>query len=147
MTFQLELDLQEDCGAILRRRQIVEKEKFGDINYNFILAGDDLLIEGRSFEINFSSMTGLRILFLGNFTETPPPKSLMKRFEELFQYAIELEKLDSNFLLYGERQLDTKTPTTPGRALHELLQQEPFDKHFNFNVTEPEKCRFGCGYP
>jgi hypothetical protein len=72
---------------------------------------------------------------LGNFTDTPPKQSSMKVFEALLQYAIDLGKLDANFKLYGERQLDTKVPNSPGDALYELLQKPPFDEHFDFEVA------------
>jgi hypothetical protein len=129
----------------LRQRQIIEKKKFGDINCHFILAGDNLLIEGRSFDFSSKASDGFKVLFLGNFTETPPPKSLMEVLKSLLHYAIDLGKLDANFKLYGERQLDTKAPSSPGDALYELLQKPPLDEHFDFNVTEPEKCWFACG--
>ena len=94
--------------------------------------------------MSYSALTGLKILFLGNFTESAPPQLLMKKFEVFLQYAIDLEKIETNFLLYGERQINLKTPLNPGDALFKTLKQPPFDKHFDFNITEPEPCSYFC---
>lgn len=102
------------------------------------------MFEGRGFELSHAAMTGLQILFLGNFTESAPPQLLMKKFEDFLQYANDLEKFESNFLLYGERQKNRETPLNPGDALFKALQQPPFDKHFDFNTTGPEQCSYFC---
>jgi hypothetical protein len=131
------------CGSILRERQISDKLKYGDIKHNFIFAGDDFIFEGRSFDLNYQTRTGIQILFLGNFTDVEPQQSLINKLSIFLQFAIDLEKLSDKFLLYGERQI-VKT-TSPGDKLYEILQKHPFDKHFDFNITKPAPCVIGCG--
>lgn len=83
------------------------------------------------------------ILFIGNFTEIQPPQKLMQVFETFLQFAIDLGKLHPDYKLYGDRQMQENT-SSPGHNLFEALKRPPFDKHFDFNITEPEPCTFAC---
>lgn len=85
---------------------------------------------------------GLVILFLGDFKNAPPPTTLLHRLDAFLQYAIDLGKLTADYELYGERQL--RSTTSPGDELFRILQNPPFDRHFNFNVTEPDCSYFRC---
>lgn len=71
-----------------------------------------------------------------------PPQSLIKAFENWLKFAVNVGKLTEDYNLYGQRQLIETD--SPGDKLYEVLQNPPFDAHFDFNVTTPEPCTFGC---
>lgn len=81
------------------------------------------------------SLDELQISFLGDFMEFTPPQTLIETLETFLNYATDLGKLEKDFKLYGERQVQRNT-TSPGDKLYEILQQPPFDTHFDFNITE-----------
>lgn len=91
----------------------------------------------------FSASFALDILFVGNFMDEEPPQSLLKAFEDLIRFAVSVGKLSEDFKLYGQRQLIRNTES-PGDKLYEVLQNPPFDAHFDFNVTTPKPCEIGC---
>lgn len=127
----------------MRNLQNVEKKRYGDIRFNFILAHERFLFEGSGFDRG-QSLNGLKILFMGNFTQKAPPSTLMRVFKSLLDYAVDLGKLIKNYKLYSERQQNLRTPSVPGDELHAILQKAPFEKHFDFNVTRPEPCIIAC---
>jgi len=92
---------------------------------------------------DLSDASSLSILFLGNYTELSPPQSLLEKLSEFLQYAVDLGKLTEDYLLYGERQFDYTT--SPGDKLYEVLQQAPFDLHFDTNKATEGPCTIGCG--
>lgn len=130
---------------MIREIQIDHKVKYDDIQHNFIFAGDDFIFRGQSFD--FSTGSGLNILFLGNFTDISPPQSLLDKLQAFLQFAVDIGKLNKCYHLYGERQVN-ETSTSPGDKLFAALQIPPLNKHFKTNFTADNLCEFGCGlYP
>lgn len=70
----------------------------------------------------------IRILFIGEFTDVSPPQALIKKLQAFLQYAVDLGKLNPDYDLYGERQLEMTT--SPGDKLYDILQNPPFEQHF-----------------
>lgn len=83
-------------------------------------------------------------MFIGDFMNASPPQSLMNQLETFLNYSVDLGKLAPNYDILGEKQVEFTT--SPGDKLYETLQKPPFDLHFNFNVSEAEKCSGLCGY-
>lgn len=132
--------------------QVTDKPVYGDIKPNFILAGEDLIFEGRSFDMSDSPRAyikkiqneiryiyiiviggELQILFLGDYMKSAPPKKLITMLESLLSYSLSLVKLQKKFKLYGERQIINTT--SPGDKLYAILQMQPFAQYFDFNTS------------
>lgn len=67
----------------------------------------------------------------------------MRALEDFLKFAVNIGKLSEDYKLYGQRQLIEHTES-PGDKLYEVLQNPPFDAHFDFNVTTPKPCVIGC---
>lgn len=144
---------QQACSAILQEIQAKDMETRIDINYNFILGGEDMIFQGSSFDLNagckFSELCihilvifhqtttvadGLKVLFIGNYTTEAPPQTLLATFHNFLQFAVDAGKLSENYRLYGERQFLGNSKKRD--KLDEALEKPPFDVHFDPETAE-----------
>ena len=97
-----------------------------DIMYNFLVDGDGAVYVGRGWDIQGAharlyNKKSISIAFIGTFSKITSPKCQLCAAQRLIEEGVKLNKITSNYSLYGQLQL---TPTlSPGRALYEIIKK------------------------
>nr|CAM92107.1 hypothetical protein [Eristalis tenax] len=118
------------CQQLIRNIQSDHKNrrKFDDIGYNFIVAGDGKVYEGRGFgrlgsrAPNYNSKS-IGIVFLGNFEKQLPSSTMLNNAKDLIAQAVSGGHLKSDYILLGHRQ--TKATLCPGTKLFNEIKTWP----------------------
>ncbi|XP_072180849.1 peptidoglycan-recognition protein SC2-like [Diadema setosum] len=137
----------QDCSKLMRSIQNFHMDDRGwnDIAYSFLVGEDGRVYEGRGWDTvgahapwyNFRS---IGISIMGNFTAKLPNKKAISAVQSLISCAIDKNKLNANYTLYGHRQA-TPDRTCPGEALFKEMQSWPHwqaGDHFPPTKTEKE---------
>ncbi|XP_072180851.1 peptidoglycan recognition protein 1-like [Diadema setosum] len=121
----------DDCCKMMREIQDLHMDDRGwdDIAYSFLVGEDGRVYEGRGWDTvgshapwyNFRS---IGISIMGNYTAKLPNKQAISAFQSIVSCAIENNKLNANYTLYGHRQA-TPLRTCPGEALFEAMWSWP----------------------
>lgn len=106
----------------------MESRGWDDIGYNFLVGGDGSVYIGRGWDNQGAhtknhNANSICIAFLGTFNDNVPPNQQLRAAQLMIEEGVELKKLDSNYKLYGHRQL-TSTDS-PGNALYEIIKTWP----------------------
>ncbi|XP_055847689.1 peptidoglycan-recognition protein SB1 isoform X1 [Episyrphus balteatus] len=118
------------CQQLIRNIQSDHKGRrgFSDIGYNFIVAGDGKVYEGRGFGNQGSHAPryndkSIGIVFLGNFENQVPSSTMLNNAKELIAQAVAGGHVKSDYILWGHRQ--TKATACPGTALFNEIKTWP----------------------
>ncbi|XP_052872614.1 peptidoglycan-recognition protein LC-like isoform X5 [Anopheles cruzii] len=122
------------CIAIVKFVQElhIEKNKFDDIGYNFLIGGDGKVYEGRGWNkvgahLKDYNTISEGIAFIGNYeTIDHPTDAQMNQLSQLIKNGTDEGKLVVDYKLYGASQL--KATLSPGKFLMEKLKLLP---HFS----------------
>ncbi|KAH8378654.1 hypothetical protein KR009_000483 [Drosophila setifemur] len=120
----------EQCKRMIKNIQSDHKGRrnFSDIGYNFIVAGDGKVYEGRGFGLqgshapNYNSKS-IGIVFIGNFQSSAPSAQMLQNAKDLIEMAKQRGALKENYTLLGHRQ--TKATSCPGDALFNQIKTWP----------------------
>ncbi|XP_040903069.1 peptidoglycan recognition protein 5 [Toxotes jaculatrix] len=115
----------KDHMVSIQRVHMTERG-FDDIGYNFLVAGDGTVFEGRGWGVVGAHTKGnnhdsLGIAFMGNFNNDTPSKEAILSVKQLLQSGVCQGFLHKEFSLFGHRDLgDTECP---GEKLYAALPQ------------------------
>uniref|UniRef100_A0A3Q0T324 Peptidoglycan recognition protein 5 n=1 Tax=Amphilophus citrinellus TaxID=61819 RepID=A0A3Q0T324_AMPCI len=112
------------CLVSIQRYHMKDR-KFDDIGYNFLVAGDGTVFEGRGWGVvgahtKDHNSDSLGIAFMGNFSNTPSKKAIVA-VKQLLQSGVSAGFLQPGFALYGHRDLGNTE--CPGEKLYAALPQ------------------------
>ncbi|XP_039229756.1 peptidoglycan-recognition protein SB1 [Drosophila yakuba] len=120
----------EQCKRMIKNIQSDHKGRrsFSDIGYNFIVAGDGKVYEGRGFGLQGShapnyNRKSIGIVFIGNFERNAPSAQMLQNAKDLIELAKQRGHLKDNYTLLGHRQ--TKATSCPGDALFNEIKTWP----------------------
>ncbi|XP_023180088.1 peptidoglycan-recognition protein SB1 [Drosophila hydei] len=120
----------QQCQRMIKAIQSDHKgrRKFSDIGYNFIVAGDGKVYEGRGFGLQGShapsyNRKSIGIVFIGNFENSAPSSQMLQNAKDLIELAKQGGYLRSDYTLLGHRQ--TKATACPGTALYNQIKTWP----------------------
>ncbi|XP_013114626.1 peptidoglycan-recognition protein SB1 [Stomoxys calcitrans] len=118
------------CQRLIKNIQSDHKGRrnFSDIGYNFIIAGDGNVYEGRGWGYQGShapryNNKSIGIVFLGNFESSKPSDEMLQNAKDLIAQAVSSGYLKENYTLLGHRQ--TKATSCPGTALYNEIKTWP----------------------
>ncbi|XP_034109001.1 peptidoglycan-recognition protein SB1 [Drosophila albomicans] len=118
------------CQRLIKNIQSDHKGRrsFSDIGYNFIVAGDGNVYEGRGFGLQGShapmyNRRSIGIVFLGNFENSTPSAQMLQNAKDLIELAKQGGHLKNDYTLLGHRQ--TKATSCPGTALYNEIKTWP----------------------
>ncbi|XP_073986574.1 peptidoglycan recognition protein 3-like [Rhodnius prolixus] len=115
------------CSRLVRSLQAYAfSRQWHDIAYNFLVAGDGYIYEGRGWDKIAShsesyNAISIGIAFIGNFTRDLPPKKQITAFEILLSEGVKLGKINPNYKLFLQREI--RPTERPGAALSNLLMK------------------------
>lgn len=122
--------LQSDCTYIVQNIQNyhINDRGFTDIAYNFLVAGNGLIYEGRGWEKPGVHTPGFNnksicIAFLGKFSNVEPPEVQMNATQFLIMDGVKNQKVTADYKLFGQRQLIATE--SPGLSLYKLIRKWP----------------------
>lgn len=103
----------------------IDSRGWDDIAYNFLVGGDGSILEGRGWNKTGACVKGFNIDsicigFIGTFTDVAPTLQQLESAQQLLCTGVELNKLKTNYRLYGSRQL-TATES-PGEQLYTIIK-------------------------
>lgn len=78
----------------------------------------------------FTVSDSFNVLFIGNFSQQPPPKSLLTAFENLLLFAVDLGKLGEDYSLKADIEFGVNKD-----KLDEALRSSPFGEHFDSKLV------------
>ncbi|XP_067642465.1 peptidoglycan-recognition protein SB1 [Eurosta solidaginis] len=123
-----------DCKRMINNIQNdhIVRRRFSDIGYNFIIAGDGNIYEGRGFGVQGAhapnyNRNSIGIVFIGNFENTTPSQTMLQNAKDLIAYAVQQGYLKNDYTLLGHRQ--TKATTCPGQKLYDEIKTWPHWKN------------------
>ncbi|KAK5868367.1 hypothetical protein PBY51_009393 [Eleginops maclovinus] len=111
--------------ASIQRDHMTARE-FDDIGYNFLVAADGAVFEGRGWGAVGAHAKGnnhdsLGVAFMGNFTNESPSSEAISSVKQLLQSGVSQGFIKPQFVLIGHR--DVGDTECPGGKLHAVLQQ------------------------
>ncbi|XP_070570776.1 peptidoglycan-recognition protein SC2-like isoform X1 [Ptychodera flava] len=129
----------ENCSAVMRGIQNfhMDVRKWWDIGYTFCVGEDGRVYEGRGWNVQGAHTIGynnksIGLCILGNFVNVSPKQVALDTAQAFLKYSVEMNKLTSDYILYGHRQAKNGTEC-PGDALFKDIQKWPHwkpGKHF-----------------
>ncbi|XP_020847606.1 peptidoglycan recognition protein 3-like [Phascolarctos cinereus] len=127
-------NVTEECKIMVRDIQSyhIDRMKFCDIGYNFLVGEDGRVYEGVGWDTEGSHTygyndIGLGIAFIGLFTGTSPNAAALKVAQDLIQCAVDKGYLIPDYLLVGHS--DVVNTLSPGQALYDKIKTWPHFKH------------------
>lgn len=121
---------KSDCTYIVQNIQNyhIHNRGFTDIAYNFLVAGNGLIYEGRGWEKPGVHTPGFNnksicIAFLGKFSNVEPPEVQMNATQFLIMDGLKNQKVTADYKLFGQRQLIATE--SPGLSLYKLIRKWP----------------------
>lgn len=104
----------------------MKSHQFYDIGYNFLIGGDGQVYEGRGWDKEGAHSKGynhltLGIAFIGNYMTVEPTKQQLDALQQLIKKGIALNKISSDYEIYGHRQL--RSTLSPGDALFNIIKK------------------------
>lgn len=110
-----------------------EDHKWGDIGYNFIVGSDGYIYVGRGWEkvgvhtsgFNHHSMA---IAFIGDFRTDIPNNQMISSAIRLLDFGTKRNKLSKVYQLFGQCQLHSAFPYSPGKNVIKVIREWP---HWN----------------
>ncbi|XP_051852570.1 peptidoglycan recognition protein 3 [Antechinus flavipes] len=127
-------NVTEECKIMVQNIQSyhIDKMKFCDIGYNFLIGEDGRVYEGVGWDTEGAHTygyndIGLGIAFIGLFTETSPNEAALNVAQNLIQCAVDKGYLIPDYLLVGHS--DVVNVVSPGQALYDKIKNWPHFKH------------------
>ncbi|XP_037940326.1 peptidoglycan-recognition protein SA-like [Teleopsis dalmanni] len=117
-----------ECSELLQNMQHSQMttQKFDDIAYNFMIASDGTVYEGRGWGKSGAhtygyNAKGLGIAFIGNFIEKLPSRSALNAAKKLLSCGVKRGELDKQYQLLGATQVSATK--SPGITLYNEIQK------------------------
>lgn len=128
--------LQEECIARVQAIQHTDMESKIDIGYNFLIGGDGSVYEGRGWDIQGDhtpryNENSIAIAFIGKIDNIELRKSQSLAAQKLLQQDVKLNKLDVNYRLYIQCQLE-ETDCPIQQFLEEV---KSWGDHWNYDIA------------
>jgi len=124
---------KESCSVLIRSFQDFHMNDLGrdDIHYNFMIAGDGTIYEGRGWNraadiVEYSNDESIVISFIGDYRREQPNEKQLTAGQDLIKEGLSLHKIQRNYGLYGVRQFCDND--SPGQALFDVIKAWP---HFS----------------
>ncbi|XP_037934244.1 peptidoglycan-recognition protein SB1-like [Teleopsis dalmanni] len=124
----------QQCKTMIKNIQSDHKNRrsFSDIGYNFIIAGDGNVYEGRGYGLQGSHAPGynrnsIGIVFIGSFENTAPSAQMLQNAKDLIAQSVQQGYLKEDYTLLGHRQ--TKATACPGDKLYTEIKTWPHWKN------------------
>ncbi|XP_054457696.1 peptidoglycan recognition protein 5 [Anoplopoma fimbria] len=119
---------QKDCVSrilSIQRNHMTERG-FDDIGYNFLVAEDGTVYEGRGWGVQgahakYNNHDSLGIAFMGNFNDDTPSIEAKSSVKQLLQSGVCQGFINPKFTLIGHRDLGSTD--CPGNNLYPVLTQ------------------------
>ncbi|XP_017053055.1 peptidoglycan-recognition protein LF-like [Drosophila ficusphila] len=107
-----------------------------DIGWNFLVGGDGNIYEGRGWDVRPKPLKGyeavsISIAFIGLFEGVEPSTRQVDAAKQLLKDGVHLQKLDSDYFIYAERQFEFRCGWCADRKLYEMIKQWP---HWSDNL-------------
>uniref|UniRef100_A0A905AUS7 Peptidoglycan-recognition protein n=1 Tax=Glossina morsitans morsitans TaxID=37546 RepID=A0A905AUS7_GLOMM len=125
--YPLSCHFETNCLRIIKslQKHHMYKESYDDIGYNFLIAFDGHIYEGRGWGVQAQhpsayKFNSIGIACLGNFDEDKPDAVMLQNIENLIDEAIVEGYLQSDYILLGHRQI--KTTSCPGENLYNVIK-------------------------
>lgn len=119
---------QKSCNDIARNIQSyhVNKNKWDDIGYNFLVGGDGVVYEGRGWNATGAhtakyNTKSIGISFIGTFKSSVPSDNQIMAGKNLIKKGIEIGAISKDYKLIGARQVSANE--APGDAFFEDLKK------------------------
>ncbi|XP_008306717.1 peptidoglycan recognition protein 5 [Cynoglossus semilaevis] len=122
------------CSSLDQSKKLVQSIQrghmndrgFDDIGYNFLVAADGVVFEGRGWGVvgahtKGSNQDSLGIAFMGNFNNESPNKAALMSVKQLLQSGVSQGFLCPGFTVLGHRDLGSTQ--CPGDKLYAALPQ------------------------
>ncbi|XP_018526195.1 peptidoglycan recognition protein 5 [Lates calcarifer] len=115
----------KDHVASIQRGHMTDRG-FDDIGYNFLVAANGTVFEGRGWGVVGAHTKGnnhdsVGIAFMGNFNNDTPSKEAILSVKQLLQSGVSKGFLHNKFSLFGHRDLGSTE--CPGNKLYAALPQ------------------------
>ncbi|XP_036611482.1 peptidoglycan recognition protein 3-like [Trichosurus vulpecula] len=127
-------NVTEECKTAVQNIQSyhIDKMKFCDIGYNFLVGEDGRVYEGVGWDTEGAHTygyndIGLGIAFIGLFSGTSPNAAALKVAQDLIQCSVDKGYLIPDYLLVGHS--DVVNTLSPGQALYDKIKTWPHFKH------------------
>ncbi|XP_063060519.1 peptidoglycan recognition protein 5 [Engraulis encrasicolus] len=121
-------DTSQDCATVVARiqRMHMEERRFDDIGYNFLVAQNGIVYEGRGWGVMGAHSKGhnqdsVGIAFIGNFNNEVPSPEALSSVKLLLKQGISLGYLCSSYAIFGHRDLGSTE--CPGNKLYPEIQR------------------------
>lgn len=118
----------QSCNELAACKEIVESiqgnhqksNKWSDIGYNFLIGNGGNVFEGIGWHRVGAHTRGyniksIGIAFIGDYSKELPSAKALRSAKTLLKCGVNLGELDSEYLLYGAKQLTATA--SPGKAL------------------------------
>lgn len=132
-----ELECQKAMQAMQRFHQ--QDRGWNDIGYSFAIGGDGRIYQGRGFNIIGAhapryNARSVGICMIGDWRFDLPPKQMITAVQNLIEYGVRNNIIESNYTLIGHRQ--TRPTECPGDRLYKEIQTWP---HYSpmMDVVDP----------
>ncbi|XP_017066752.1 peptidoglycan-recognition protein SD [Drosophila eugracilis] len=118
------------CSQAMRNLQSYQMNrlKFSDIGYHYLIGGNGKVYEGRSPNQKgaFAAPNNdgsLGIAFIGNFEEQSPTQEALNVANKLLEHAVKQAQILEDYKLMGHSQVSATR--SPGKVLYSIIQQWP----------------------
>uniref|UniRef100_A0A1A9UH99 Peptidoglycan recognition protein family domain-containing protein n=1 Tax=Glossina austeni TaxID=7395 RepID=A0A1A9UH99_GLOAU len=140
--YPLSCHFETNCLRIIKslQKHHMYKESYDDIGYNFLIAFDGHIYEGRGWGVQAQhpsayKFNSIGIACLGNFDDDKPDAVMLQNIENLIDEAIVEGHLQSDYILLGHRQI--KTTSCPGENLYNFYDKNHLESHAAVNTWNP----------
>lgn len=127
--------LKDDIAVTVQNLQSSKIVYYGhdDVCYNFMVANDGTVFEGRGWDLAGSHTRSynyftLSIGLLGNFDEMEPDQRLLDAIQLLIDFGVNLGKIHPDYGIYAH--CDASVTLSPGKHALEKLKDFPRFHHF-----------------
>lgn len=121
---------EAECSQRVRLVQTmhIERNKWDDIGYNFLVGGDGNVYVGRGWNVagvhtfNYNRKS-IGVSFIGNFDIVAPNERQLRAAQNLLELGVKFRELTNDYKLLGQKQV-VRT-RSPGEQLYKIIQTWP----------------------
>ncbi|KAK0175433.1 hypothetical protein PV327_009184 [Microctonus hyperodae] len=121
---------QNGCSEIVRSYQDlhINKNKWIDIGYNFVIGEDGNVYEGRGWNFRGAHAPGyntqsIGISIIGDFSHFIPNVGALRALDALIACGVALKKINKNYAVMGHRQ--GRNTVCPGEVFYNYVKTMP----------------------